>query len=148
MIKASKLTDGIDLDLAKEYNPAEVFVDSENSDADSSGDDSQPKHSVARQFKADTDNINALDKLCAPCVGSKLTRVVRRNKSMTPTTSKLEEVHADLWGPHDSPSQSGSAYAAILMCEHTRKTWTLYLRGKDDFIDAFQTWLPRVEAES
>lgn len=148
MIKASKLTDGIDLDLAKEYNPAEVFVDSENSDADSSGDESQPKHSVARQFKADTDNIDALDKLCAPCVGSKSTRVVRRNKSMTPTTSKLEEVHADLWGPHDPPSQSGSAYAAILMCEHTRKTWTLYLRGKDDFIDAFQTWLPRVEAES
>lgn len=67
---------------------------------------------------------------------------------MTPTTSKLEEVHADLWGLHDPPSQSGSAYAAILMCEHTRKTWTLYLRGKDDFIDAFQTWLPRVEAES
>lgn len=67
VIKASKLTDGIDLGLAKEYNPAEVFVDSENSDADSSGDDSQPKHSVARQFKADTDNIDALDKLCAPC---------------------------------------------------------------------------------
>lgn len=34
------------------------------------------------------------------------------------------------------------------MCEYTQKTWTLYLRGKDDFIDAFQAWLPRVEAES
>ena len=67
---------------------------------------------------------------------------------MTPTTSKLEEVHADLWGSHHPPSQSGSTYAAILMCEHTRKTWTLYLRGKDDFVDAFQAWLPRVEAES
>ncbi len=67
---------------------------------------------------------------------------------MTPTTSKLEEVHADLWGPHDPPSQSGSTYAAILICEHTRKTWTLYLRGKDDFVDAFQIWLSRIEAES
>ncbi len=65
-----------------------------------------------------------------------------------PTTNKLEDVHADLWGPHDPPSQSGSVYAAILMCEHTRKTWTLYLRGKNDFVDAFQAWLPRVEAES
>lgn len=67
---------------------------------------------------------------------------------MTPTTNKLEEVHADLWGPHDPPSQSGSAYAAILMCEYTRKTWTLYHRGKDNFVDAFQVWLPRVEVES
>ena len=67
---------------------------------------------------------------------------------MTPTSNKLEEVHADLWGPHNPPSQSGSTYAAILMCEHTRKTWTLYLRGKDDFADAFQAWLPRVGAES
>lgn len=29
-----------------------------------------------------------------------------------------------------------------------RKTWILYLRGKDNFVDAFQAWLPRVEAQS
>ena len=34
------------------------------------------------------------------------------------------------------------------MCEHTRKTWTLYLQRKDEFVDAFQAWLPTVEAES
>ena len=34
------------------------------------------------------------------------------------------------------------------MCENTQKTWTLYLRVKDDFVNAFQIWLPRVEAES
>lgn len=45
-------------------------------------------------------------------------------------------------------SRSGNTYAAIIMCEHTRKTWTLYFRGKDEFVDAFQAWLPRVEAES
>lgn len=33
------------------------------------------------------------------------------------------------------------------MCEYTQKTWTLYLREKDDFINAFQIWLPRVKAE-
>lgn len=67
---------------------------------------------------------------------------------MTVTTSKLEEVHADLWGPHNPPSRSRDTYSAILMCEHTRKTWTLNLRGKDEFVDAFQVWLPKVEAES
>ena len=67
---------------------------------------------------------------------------------MSAANEKLEEVHADLWGPHDPPSQSGSTYAVILLCEHTRKSWTLYLRSKDEFVDAFQIWLPRVEAES
>ena len=95
-----------------------------------------------------TKDSDVLDKLCTPCVGSKSTQVIQRNKSMTPTTDKLEEVYANLWGPHDPPSQSGSTYAAILMCEHTQKTWTLYLQRKDDFIDAFQAWLPQAEAES
>ena len=153
IVRASKLVEGIDLGPAKEYDPREVFVDSE--DSDDSEDDSRAEpflaqqHTLeevdpgsAHQIKSSIDDNDALDKLCTPCVGSKSTRVVRRNKSITPITSKLEEVHANLWGPHDPPSQSGSTYAAILMCEHTRKTWTLYLRGKNDFIDVFQVWLP------
>lgn len=153
VIRASKLVEGIDLGLAKEYDPTEVFVDSE--DSDNSGDNSRAEPSLAQQhtseevdpgsahqIKSSIDDNNALDKLCTPCVGSKSTRVVKKNKSMTPTTSKFKEVHANLWGPHDPLVQSGSTYAAILICEHTRKTWTLYLQGKDDFIDAFQVWLP------
>lgn len=115
--------EGIDLGPTKEYDLTEVFVDSE--DSDNSEDDlrvepaptQQPTlekvtdSSFARQIRADIDNNEALDKVCIPCIGSKSTRVVRRNKSMTPTTNKLEEMHADLWGPHDPPSQSGSTYA-------------------------------------
>ena len=101
---------------------------------------------VVRQIR--TKDSDIFDKLCTPCIGSKLIRVVQRNKSMTPTIDKLEKVHADLWGPHDPPSQPGSTYAAILICEYTRKTWTLYLQRKNNFIDAFQAWLPQVEAES
>ncbi len=67
---------------------------------------------------------------------------------MTPTKEKLEEVHADLWGPHHSASRSGNTYAAILMCKHSRKTWILYLRTKDEFVDAFKIWLLRVETQS
>lgn len=62
-------------------------------------------------------------------------------------TSKLKVVHANLWGPYDLSSQSGSTYTAILMYKHTRKLWALYLQRKDDFIDAFQLWLSQVKAE-
>lgn len=49
----------------------------------------------AQQIKADDDD-DALDKLYTQCIGSKSTRVIRKNKSMTPATRKLKEVHADL----------------------------------------------------
>lgn len=61
---------------------------------------------------------NEINKLCASCVKSKFTQVVRQNKTMIPTTKKLEKVHANLWGPHNPPSQSRSVYTAILICKH------------------------------
>ena len=65
---------------------------------------------------------------------------------MTPTTRKLEEIHADLWGPHDLPSLSGRTYVGLLLDEFTRKSWILPLRSKDEFFDVFKLWLPRAEA--
>ncbi len=58
-----------------------------------------------QQFRADIiDDNDALDKLCIPYVRSKLTQIIRRNKSMTPTINKLEEGHADLWFLYNPPS--------------------------------------------
>lgn len=56
---------------------------------------------------------------------------------MTTTINKLEEVYIDFWGPHNPPLQLGSIYVVILICKHTQKTQTLYLRRKDGFVDAF-----------
>ena len=67
---------------------------------------------------------------------------------MTSAHDKLEEVYADFWRSHNPPSRSGNVYAAILMCKYTRKTWTLYLWSKNEFVDVFQLWLPQVEAKS
>lgn len=66
---------------------------------------------------------------------------------MTPINKKLKEIYVDLWGPHNPPSLSDSSYAVIFLCEKSRKTRVLYLRSKDEFVDAFQIWLPRVKAE-
>ena len=158
VVKASKLVDGIDLDNNnKEYNPAEVFIDLDNSNISELSDSNEKpliQHPSAKTTPSTvirrirTKDSDVLDKLCTPCIGIKSIRVVWKNKSMTPTTDKLEEVHADLWGPYNPPSQSGATYTAILMCKHTQKIWTLYLQKKDNFIDVFQAWLPRAEAES
>lgn len=59
---------------------------------------------VVYQIKEGVNEGDILDKLYTPCIGNKSTQMVRRDKSMTLRINKLEEVHIDLWGPHDLPS--------------------------------------------
>ena len=149
VIRASKLVDGIDI-KDNEYDPTEVFIDSDTEDDnDTSGTPIVSDPTAPPELAASVSETNSdFDHICGPCVESKSTRVVIWNKSMIPTRERLEKVHADLWGLHYPASRSGNTYAAILMCEHSRKTWVLYLRIKDEFVDAFKIWLPRVETES
>lgn len=101
-MRVAKLVDGISLEQEdKKYNPAEVFVDSNNSDASVSSDEkespTQPSAETPIAVIYQTiENADGIDKLCTPCVGSRSTQVMRRNKSITTITNKLEEVHADL----------------------------------------------------
>ena len=67
---------------------------------------------------------------------------------MTSINKKLEEVHIDLWGPHNPVFLFGSVYTAIPICKKTKKTWVLYFRSKDKFVDVFQIWFPKVENKS
>lgn len=125
------MVDDINLGSEKEYNPAEVFVDLETSDADNFRDYFQSMTSLTQphiepsfadhQVKAGVDEGDTLNKLYTLCIENKSTQVVRRDKSMTPITNKLEEVYADLWSPYNPSSQSGSSYTTILICEYTSK---------------------------
>lgn len=117
MVKAFKLVDGINLKQNnKEYNSAKVLIDSDESDAsdylDQVSDCSDQEklstqllveiaitRAVLHQIKVE--DPDALNKLCKPCAGSKLTWVVRWNKSMTTTSNKLEEVYTNFWRLHD-----------------------------------------------
>ena len=130
VIRASKLVDGIEI-KDKEYDPTEVFIDSDTENDDDtlggpiiSDPNAPPKH--PSEFAANVSETNSdFDHICGQYVGSKSTRVVLRNKNMTLTKKKVEEVHADLWGPHQPASRSGNTYAAILIYEHNQKTWIL-----------------------
>lgn len=50
-------------------------------------------------------------------------------------TNKLDEVHTNFLSPHDPPSQSESTHVTILKYEYIKKTWTMYLERKDNFMD-------------
>lgn len=88
------------------------------------------------------------DSICNPCIISKQTQVVMQNKLMTEATINLEKVQADLWGPHYLSLLFGKTYATILLDATTQKSWIVYLKSKDEFVNIFKTWLPKVENKS
>lgn len=114
VVKTFKLVDGIDISLKKyeaakisikEYDSSEVAMISDNSEVSSNENESladiasRPRTAAIPDtnfFSQTRGDNNGIFKLCTLCIGSKSTRIVRWDKSMTPTIDKLEEVHADL----------------------------------------------------
>ncbi len=129
IVQASNLVDGINIDVnTDEKQP--LSSDSETEDVESDFDEPVIINKII-----DTSSETA--ELYDACIESKHTRIVK-TKSMTPTTRRLQEIHADLWGPHDPPSLSGRNYVALLLDEFTCKSWILMLRSKDEFFDVFK----------
>lgn len=97
--------DGIEI-KDNEYNPTKVFIDNDTKNNDNTSsipivtDPTAPPEFATNASKINSD----FDYICGPCIGSKSIQVVIRNKSMIPTRKRLEEVHADLLGPHYSAS--------------------------------------------
>ena len=90
-------------------------------------------------------NIDGVEEFYEACIENKHHRIVK-SKRMTPTLKRLQEIHADLWGPHDPASISGKNYIVLLLDEFTRKSWIILLRSKNEFFDTFKLWFPRIEA--
>ena len=66
-------------------------------------------------------NIDGVEELCEACIKSKHTKIVK-SKRMTPTTRRLQEIHANLWGPHKPAYILVKNYVALLLDEFTRKS--------------------------
>ena len=77
VIRASKLVDGIDI-KDNEYDPTEVFIDSDTEDNDDTlGTPIVLGPTAPPELAASASETNSVfDYICGPCVGSKSTRVV------------------------------------------------------------------------
>lgn len=117
IIQASKLVDGIDLNEEEPTNANEEQHSSSGSESDENIDSDVDKPAPIHEAI----NVNSEMELCDTCVESKNTKIVK-SKRMTPTTRRLQEIHTDLWGPHNPPLLSGRNYIALLLNEYTRKS--------------------------
>ena len=95
IVRASKLLTGM-RNFNNAYDPTEVYSNSEQSEFEHESDHNDEAEASLLAPLPDND----FDSICTPCIASKQTRVVIRDKPMTEASEKLEEVHVDLWGPH------------------------------------------------
>ena len=120
VIQASKLIDGIDLGEA--IGPDNKLYSSDSEPYDENNKSDKDADSKPTTINKTTEyNLNGVEELCETCIESKHTRIVK-SKKMTPTTKRLQEVHADLWGPHKPAFISEKNYIALLFDKFTRKS--------------------------
>ena len=115
VVQVSKLVDGINLGEIT----IEPINESQSFDSELKSDTDVDKPSPIN--KAMELNIDDVKELCKACIESKYTKIVK-SKRMTSTTKRLQEIHADLWGPHRPASISSKNYIALLIDEFTRKS--------------------------
>ncbi|KAJ9545145.1 hypothetical protein OSB04_024852 [Centaurea solstitialis] len=79
--------------------------------------------------------------LCSTCEKGKQTRAIFKSKqissisSMTSrgvTSSPLQLLHMDLFGPVNVQSIAGKKYTMVIVDEYSRYTWVFFLRSKSD----------------
>ena len=91
------------------------------------------------------DSENKLD--CIPCVTGKLARQPFP-LSESRSSKRLELVHADLCGPLEERSFSGSRYVLLLKDDYSRKMFGYFLATKSDVFKHFKEFTLRAEIET
>lgn len=131
IVKAFKLTDGIDIMIKKNQQIQEKLFSFE-SEVDNK--DKKSKLSLASNtffaftttllIKITNTGINLdyfVKQLCNFFIESKYTKIVK-HKKMTLTTRKLKKIYANLWGPYDQFLLLEKIYVGLFLDEFTHKS--------------------------
>ena len=116
-----KLNNGIDITIEDDLPTKNLF-------SDLGIDDKNKCEDLGQIFTADNEHerlpplmtiINnpdnsEIEKFYDPCIESKYTKIVRYKK-MTPTTKKLQKIHANLWRSHDPFLLSRKSYLSLFL---------------------------------
>ncbi|TXG67351.1 hypothetical protein EZV62_008626 [Acer yangbiense] len=80
-------------------------------------------------------NVSAID-FCESCKLGKLHQWTYP-KSTTKTTSPLELIHTDLWGPSPVPSSGGHRYYILFIDDFSRYIWVYLMKLKSEAFSTF-----------
>jgi hypothetical protein len=88
-----------------------------------------------------------IDKICEPCTRGKQVKSSFKPKEFISTKRPLELLHIDLFGPVKTTSLGGKNYGFVIVDDFSRYTWVLFLKHKDDSLEAFKTFCLKVQNE-
>jgi hypothetical protein len=85
---------------------------------------------------------------CESCLAGRQHRERFPCRSETRAVKPGEKFHSDLIGPLQQASVAGSRYILVFTDDHSRKSWTFFLRSKDETFSKFRLFKERTEAET
>nr|GEU91680.1 hypothetical protein [Tanacetum cinerariifolium] len=85
------------------------------------------------------------DQLCSSCEVSKAKRISFKSKAVPSLKERLNLLHMDLCGPMRVASINGKKYILVIVDDHSRYTWTLFLHSKDETPEVFKEFLTMIQ---
>ncbi|CAI7818271.1 unnamed protein product [Closterium sp. NIES-53] len=83
---------------------------------------------------------------CLPCVEGRQ-RATPHSSSLPPTTSPLQTLHMDVWGPARVSGQGRERYFLLAVDDYTRYTTVFPLRNKGQVVDVLIPWIRGVHLQ-
>ncbi|CAI7821976.1 unnamed protein product [Closterium sp. NIES-53] len=83
---------------------------------------------------------------CLPCVEG-WQRAAPHSSSFPPTTTPLQTLHMDVWGPARVSGQSRERYFLLVVDEYTGYTMVFTLRSKGEVVDVLIPWIRTVRLQ-
>nr|GEU63571.1 hypothetical protein [Tanacetum cinerariifolium] len=85
------------------------------------------------------------DQLCSSCELSKSKRSSFKSKVVPSSKGRLNLLHMDLCGPMRVVSINRKKYILVIVDDHSRYTWALFLRSKDETPDVLKDFLTMIQ---
>ncbi|CAI7874016.1 unnamed protein product, partial [Closterium sp. NIES-54] len=83
---------------------------------------------------------------CLPCVEGRQ-RAAPHSSSFPPTTTPLQTLHMDVWGPARISGQGRERYFLLVVDDYTRYTTVFRLRNKGQVVDVLIPWIRTVRLQ-
>jgi transposase InsO family protein len=94
-----------------------------------------------------TDVCFEKDRSCAACQASKQVGTSHPSKNVMTTSRPLELLHMDLFGPVAYLSIGESKYGLVIIDDHSRFTWVLFLQEKSETQETLKRFLRQAQNE-
>ena len=93
--------------------------------------------------------FNKIDECCSSCTSCISAKMHRfpLNKHDIQSTSMLQIVHSDVWGPTPISSSFGYSYYVVFIDDFTRYTWFFLLKQKSELFVVFKHFQNLVETQ-